>query len=717
MPYPALPPEPPALVSVPESEGHSSFACPAIAAPPPPSSPLRPAPVCSPQTTDQLLQPALSPSTNRTVTYSVTPSDLTQLSPATVSQQPSDSETLPIREQTKTDRPIEGTPEPEIAPESAPEILAEPSPEKQPDVLEVTGDRQDYDTLKQVLSAVGNVLLRFRKAELTADRVRTTVQDRQVVAEGQVKLTRGNQVLEGERLEYSLEQNRGVFFKPTGTISFPTSDRDFSLDTTSTNTTGSTPLDPLSDPRQTDQTVESGTGIQTVRFEADRIEFVDGAWTATNIRITSDPFSPPELEIRADEARLTRVSETEDEVKLKRPRLVFDQNVSIPLLRSSIRLGRGRQDPFGFQVGFDDRDRGGLFLGGRFTPFTGEKFNLTLTPQLFLGRLINRSFDVTDPDVYGFTATLGSQLTPTTSFDAFFSLNTINITNAANNIRGRLRLQQQLGDHRLSLESAYRERSLNGSLGEQEILNRNSLILTSPTLRLGKTGLDLDYRVAAEYITAVSDDPSLGDPASLGRFQGSLALGRSFTLWQGKTLPPTATEGLRYTSEPVLPTLRLVTRLTGTATGYTSGDTQTTLIGSARLEGQFGHFSRPYLDYTSFNVGYAQVLQGGSSPFLFDRVVDQQVLSAGILQHIYGPFRLGFQTSLNLDTGNFFNSDFILDYSRRTYGITLRFNPELEAVSLLFRVGGFNFVGNRGPHSSPEVGVVEAGVQETNDPF
>ncbi len=706
MPYPALPPEPPALVSVPESEGRSSF--PHLAQP-----------------ADQRSLPTVFSSVAELPpSYSVAPGSEIQLAQATVAPQTPNPETSPkqdegsgVDERSETDRPSKSLPEPAL--ETGPELRPGEPPEAEqlPSVLEVTGDRQDFDTLKRVLSAVGNVLLRFREAELTADRIRTTVQDRQVVAEGQVTLTRGKQVLQGERLEYSLDQNRGIFFKPSGTISFPTSERDFSLDTTSTNTTGSTPLDPLSDPRQTDQTVESGTGIQTVRFEADRIDFIDGVWTATNIRITNDPFSPPELEIRADEARLTRVSETEDEVKLKRPRLVFDQGVSIPLLRNSIRLGRGRQDPFGFQVGFDNEDRGGLFLGGRFSPFTGQKFNLTFTPQLFLGRLINREFDVTDPEVYGFTAALSSQLSPTTNFDAFLSLNTIDITNAADNLRGRLRLRQQLGNHQLSLESAYRERSLNGSLGEQEILNRNGLILTSPTFRLGKSGLDLNYRVAAEYVTAVSDDPSLGDPANLGRFQGSLTLGRSFTLWQGKTLPATATEGLRYTPEPVRPNLRLVTRLTGTATGYTSGDTQTTLIGAARLEGQFGHFSRPYLDYTSFNVGYSQVFQGGSSPFLFDRVVDQQVLSAGILQHIYGPFRFGFQTSLNLENGNFFNSDFILDYSRRTYGLTLRISPELEAASLLFRVGGFNFVGNRGPLTSPEVGVVEAGVQETNDPF
>jgi hypothetical protein len=690
MPYPALPPEPPAFVSAAESTIVKPLACDPGAV----RLPSTAQPLCS--RTAQF-QPAYALPSRPFV--------------PTLSQQPFSIPAAPADPKP----PSGSTPTESESP--APPTLPNPAL-PQPKVLEVTGDRQDYDTFKKVLFAIGKVLLRFQEAELTADRIKTTLADRQVVAEGQVKLTRGNQILQGDRLEYNLEQNRGTFFKTSGTISFPTSDRDFSLDTPSTNTTGSTPLDPLSDPRQTDRTdIKAKSGTETIRFTADRIDFAEGNWVATNIRITNDPFSPPELEIRADKALLTQVSPTEDRLQLRGARLVFDQNVSIPLLQPSLRVGRGRRDPLRVQVGFDDRDRGGLFVGGRFRPLSGDNLNLTITPQLFVQRLIDREFDITDPDLYGLTIGFGSRLTSTTTFDAFLSFNTIDLTNLADKFRGRLRLQQQAGDHLFSLESAYRERNLSGSLGEQEVLSRNGLILISPTFRLGESGLDLNYRLSAEYITALTDRPDLESPAGIGRFQGSASLSRAFTLWTGTTLPRTATEGLRYTPEPVQPNLRLVAGLSSTTSTYTTGDTQATLVGSVRLEGQFGHFSRPYFDYTSFNLGYAQVLRGGTSPFAFDRVVDEKVLSAGILQHIYGPFRLGVQTALNVDTGDFFNTDIILDYSRRTYGITLRYTPEAEAVSLLFRIGGFNWVGNRGPLDSPEIGVVETGVQETNDLF
>jgi Protein of unknown function (DUF3769) len=79
--------------------------------------------------------------------------------------------------------------------------------------------------------------------------------------------------------------------------------------------------------------------------------------------------------------------------------------------------------------------------------------------------------------------------------------------------------------------------------------------------------------------------------------------------------------------------------------------------------------------------------------------------------------RLGVQTSINLDTGDFFNTDIILDYSRRTYGLTLRYNPNLQTGSLVFRINSFNWGSNQDLLSSPEIGVVEAGVGQTNSPF
>ncbi|NJK27347.1 MAG: DUF3769 domain-containing protein [Coleofasciculaceae cyanobacterium SM2_3_26] len=109
----------------------------------------------------------------------------------------------------------------------------------------------------------------------------------------------------------------------------------------------------------------NGGVINRVRFEADALEVAPEGWQATNIRLTNDPFSPPELELRAATARGIPIGPGETEIRADNPRLVFDQETSVPLLRNSVIIGRDR-DPAVVQVGFDEDDRGGLFWNALF---------------------------------------------------------------------------------------------------------------------------------------------------------------------------------------------------------------------------------------------------------------------------------------------------------------------------------------------------------------
>jgi Protein of unknown function (DUF3769) len=585
--------------------------------------------------------------------------------------------------------------------------------------VELSADRQEYDTLQRAVTAVGNVVLNYRAAQLKADRVQTLAEQKRVIAEGNVQLTRGEQVLLGDRLEYLLDQERGILFKPRGIIYLPSTGQDFSKATPATNALGNNALGSEQAPSpQGTQTIQASEGIQRLRFEADRIEFTGTTWTAVNVRITNDVFSPPELELRADQAQSTRIAPKEDVVKLRRPRLVFDQNLSIPIPRSTIGLSRQRQDPFSVELGYDDRDRGGIFLGRSFTPISKRAFTFTITPQLLIQRAIaEKNFNLVDPNVYGLNLAFKSEFSSQTSLTGYSSISSLDFSKFSDNVRAGLRLRHLIRDYRLDFEAAYRERVINGSLEEQTIQNRFGVIFSSPTLQIGKTGVEFNYRLAGELITAETDVFGGLTTRSLGRLQGSASLQKGFDLWKGKTLPATATEGMKYTPQPLQPNLRVVAGLTGIVSGYTNGDSQSSLIGKIRLEGQFGHFSRPYLDYTSFFVSFSQGLQLGESPFLFDRFVDQQVVSAGFLQQIYGPVRLGVQSSINLSTGEFFNTDIVLDYSRRTYGLSLHYNPSLQSGALVFRINSFNWSNNRNPLSRPDVGVVEGGVGQTNDPF
>jgi hypothetical protein len=618
------------------------------------------------------------------------------------------------------------------------------------DVVELTADRQEYDSINQIFIAEGDAVMRFRGGVLAADLLRVNLPNRTAVAEGNVVLTRGEQVLRADRFTYNFVQEQGFLVGARGEVFIPAAGSDFSPTGLSTDVTAGTllttslsdqilaeqPLTTVTSPggisfviggggrTPVGQTALGGGGeVSRLRFEADQVDLNGENWEATNVRLTNDPFSPPELEVRSRRVTFTRVSPTRSIIRARNPRLVFDQGLSLPLLRDRVVIDQEERNPSLVQFGFDDDERGGFFVERSFPLVNTPQFSLTATPQLLLQRALFDNDGFADPTSYGLIlgATLGLDIR--TSATANVEFTNLDLEDLENTFRASLRLRRRvatpLGEHTLALEYSYRDRLFNGSLGFQNVQRSLGFVFTSPSILLGDTGIALSYQVGAQSILADTDRLDLLAPirdnnrVDLGRFQGSFALSRSFSLWTGTPLPPTPDEGLRYTPNVVLPYVSIITGLRGVFSYYTSGDTQATLTGSVGLQGQFGHFSRDFFDYTAFNVTYSQTARDGLSPFLFDRSVDEEVLSLGITQQIYGPFRLGFQTSINLETDNEIDTVWSLDYSRRTYAITLSFSPVREAGFLGLRISDFNWDGTPQPFSGPGRGTVDGGVQRS----
>ncbi len=649
-------------------------------------------------------------------------------------------------ERSELERLIEDPPRvPEPAP--LPDATLEPA-----DAIEISADRQQFNERQRIVTAQGNAVMRFAKGILTADRVRVNLPNRYVVAEGDVALRRGEQVLRGDRFEYQLVQDSGIVYNARGEINQQRTDIDFAPVLANDPAAAAIlPNRPLSDRVLSDQPFEpraeegyrltvGGLSVQTnpdgslgsqtvqtgisgdiyrVRFEADYVEFDSEGWEATNVRFTNDPFSPPELEVRADTAELNRLNEFQDEILTTNSRLVFDQGFSVPIFQDRILIDRRDQQPGLFTIGFDDTDRGGLFIERGFNIVNTPEVRWRLTPQYLLQRAI---FDegLVDLDSLGLRSNLDVRFDERTTLSAVTELNSLNLHKYRDNLRNDLRLRRAIGridrPHFLTLQYTFRDRLFNGSLGFQTVQTSFGAIFTSPVIALGESGVNLTYQASVQRITANTDRADLLLPdredtrITLTRYQGAATLRRNFTLWSGETLPPTPDEGLRFTPRPVRPYLNLTTGLTSVAAQYSNGDSQELVSGSIGLQGQFGHFSRDFFDYTAFNVSYLNSIAGNQSPFLFDRFVDQEVLSFGVSQQIYGPFRIGFQTSYNLDTGREISTDYTLEYSRRTYGVVLRYNPVLEVASFLVRIGDFSWLGNPEPFGGSGIRPVVQGV-------
>lgn len=603
-------------------------------------------------------------------------------------------------------------------------------------VLEITANRQTYDPQKQVITAQGEVTARFAQGILIADELKINIETRMAVGSGNVSFRRGEQVLSGDRFRYNFLQDEGVIFNGSGEIYQPTISQDISFEQQDDITTmlpetprGNSSVEDVRRQSQYQFSIgggrdvenlsfpETGGSINRLRFEADRIEFNGRNWEATNIRLTNDPFSPPELEIRADTANFRQIGPLRDEIVTSDQRLVFDDGLSIPIPRDRIVLDRRERSPNLVEFGFDSDDRGGLYLERDFTAFNTQKWNLSFTPQYFVQQaLLDDS--ISDPGVFGIEAELTGQFTPRTSLTASGEITGFEENVLEDNLRGSLRLQQAVGrgrgQHNLNLEASFRDRLFNGSLGFQTVQSSIGAVITSPNFTLGESDIRLSYQGGIQRVNAETDLDELLDPIrdndriTLTRYQAATELNWGTSLWQGDTLPATEEEGLRYTAIPLRPNLRLVTGLRGVTTLYSNGDDQNSISVSLGLRGQLGHFSKQAFDYTAFNVTYTEVIGVGESPFKFDRIVDRRRLSLGIMQQIFGPFLAGVQTSINLEDNEVIRSDIILEYSRRTYNLQLRYNPTQELGALSIQINGFNWNGS--PNAFDDVDAVEEGV-------
>ncbi len=635
-------------------------------------------------------------------------------------------------------------------PETNPQPTQQPSqpPAETRRVIEILADKQIYDENRRVVTAEGNVVVRFDGSVVDADTLQVNIDNLVAVGEGNVAVTRGEQVLRGKRFTYNFIQDVGDLQGGSGEVNIAQAQEDFSFTSPdvaaggvsrrppSDRITRNQPLTGISSPggigiqlggrdARSLSSVQEGGEVRRVRFEAARVDFYPRGWEAKDVTITNDPFSPPELELRADSVTLNQISPQRDKLRLRRPRLVFDRGLTLGIAGYTRTIDRNQRDatPAPVSIGFDGDERGGLYLERSFQVLNTPQVSWKVTPQFFAQKAVqNNSGNF--PSLFGLKSSLNATLNPRSQINASTSLTSLDLTDLENNLRTSVRYNYLLGDtanpYQATLEYSYRDRLYNGSLGFQTVQSSFGGVIISPNIPLGKTGLNLRYQAGAQQISANTDRQDLldanrsNDRISLGRLQASATIGGGIMLWQGKPLPPTREEGLKYTPNPIVPYVQTFGSVTGTGSYYSNGENQNTLTGTIGLQGQFGHFSKKFLDYTGFNISYSQGTNDGLSPFLFDRYVDNKILSAGISQQLYGPFRFGFQTTINLDTSQRTSTDYILEYNRRTYGISLRYNPVLQLGGISFRISDFNWSGGTDPFSGDTGGVkpVVGGVEQ-----
>ena len=155
--------------------------------------------------------------------------------------------------------------------------------------LQLTADYQEYDPVAQTITARGNVVLRLNDAIIESDQLWVNLVNRYALAEGDVLLTRGSQIIRGSRAEYSFIQQSGAVSDAVGTLYLPDIDADLASPLEGRSPATRRAYDPIN--RNSDLQVGSDgsvqirttpgaspTGatdgtIQQLRFETDQLAF------------------------------------------------------------------------------------------------------------------------------------------------------------------------------------------------------------------------------------------------------------------------------------------------------------------------------------------------------------------------------------------------------------------------------------------------------------
>ena len=540
--------------------------------------------------------------------------------------------------------------------------------------LRLRSDRQTFDQRAQVFLAEGNVEMRLGRSVLRAERLCIELQQRRAVAEGNVSIELDQQRIQGSRLEYDFEREQGFLEEAFGQV-----------DIGQLQASGS-PL-PLSPQR-------------LVRFRATRIRFDANNWEGEEVRLTNDPLDPPELEIRSPRVTSTLQADGSSLLIAEAGQLAFDQVFFLPL---PLRLrfdSLNRQPPVSlFYDDFDRKElRRGLILQANIELLQEPHLSLVFSPQLYPQRLWGSLQGIRDG--VGLRAELRWRQ-PRAQTLLFAELRGIVFEEFARRLRAQVEHRVTTGyGGQVTYTYAYRERFFSGRLGFQIVENRFGASYSSPTLRLGNTGLDFSYRIAADYLDAlgqlgnIDTDPALAlarttERIQLARLQLGATLTRSFPLWRpSKT---TSDPPPRFSALPIEQGIWLNTGVSSSQSFYSDGRAQSYTAGSIGLDAVLGAFVADTFDYTSLRVTYSNGFLAGASPFLFDRITTREQLVLGFLQQLYGPLRVGAETTLDLQSGQQVDLTYRLGYDRRTYGLSLHYNPVRQSGALELRVEGLNW--------------------------
>ena len=480
--------------------------------------------------------------------------------------------------------------------------------------------------------------------------------------------------------------------------------------------------------------------ISRWRFQAARIWITPEGWTANRAAFSNDPFTPAQSWIDLENVVAVQESDERTKISAKRSRLILENRLPIPM-RKNIVLEKDQPADNPWVIADDGVDRSGIYFGynlkeielikGRsFTKPNGvrveeQPLKLKLQPQFMVARALNgqvNSFVLPgDPiggpngsqpaqigDLFGALIKLEGSVFGYSTSDFTVSLPTLNPQNMANGTRSWGDFSRQIfipkigfvpgGTYTTRLFGAYRYKTYNGSLGQQDVYSAlgASIERQGDLKPWGKINHNYYWRAAFGNFQGTEFDTSNLIDSTRGSFYG--AVNSSLQLWRGQAGDRNNPRTTQNTPRPIEPGLRLNANTNVRLDYYGDGTSQNTITLTGGPTLTLGRLEKNFFDFTEISISGGGSLQQGQSPFSFDRNVDLATLAFGWKQQLFGPLLFSGGIGFNVDGNSGYYGDITgsfaeLIWQRRGYEFAIYYSPYEQLGGVRVKLNDFNYRG------------------------
>ena len=588
-------------------------------------------------------------------------------------------------------------------------LLIANSVENQKEIV-IQSDRQSE--VNDVIYADGNVIVEYRGKVFKADSLIYDKKIGKISAKGNIALIVQDQIFKSSELEYSFSNEKGYLLDVKGSIN--TSNL---MDDLSSNFKYSDSNEIESLLRFNKKEVLNTPGkVENWLFFTDKITIDGEKWKSDKAIFSNDLLQSKQVKIVINSLEV--IPEVERlRFKSSLNYLILDEKVSIPFWigERTINKNEGKFNLFSrWNVGYDDRDKDGYFIGRKFNPIEiSEKFVLDLEPQILIQRSLKgytKSFvekgestttnkvkrNASSKDYFA----LKSQIKGTIKswdLEVEKNLNSFDFDKFSDAFRLKTKLSKEINflasKWDISFDGVYREKVWNGSLGEAEIYSGYGAKLQKENSWVVN---DIEKSEILSFGLSNIRSKALNSNNLVTNFKGNLfyALDQKFPIRIEHPKNKSIDISYKYIPEPITKGLILNSRLEASYSFYENGNHQDYLGLGLGPELTLGNFKNRTFDYTYLSVFPFYRFNSGESPFKFDQNNDNFTLNIAFDQQLFGPIILKSIGTLNLTSdsnnyGEFIFSKISLNWKKRSYEYGIFYQPHNQVGGISFNLFGF----------------------------